>query len=201
MNDDKTIINDFSHTINSVEDRELNSSSQSVFLFKTNIQRSEFLKAKLALYCENYTDALFYFIRSAKKNTLVTDGLIKKRSLKHIYKILQKLKKKYEKYGLIKFPIHEKIKEFDKVRKTKKNSGRKKLTIRNRTLEENTENKKETFFEEIQKIKNDVIKDINECKAQQAKDIILLIDFNQYNTKSENHNINMNKIDTFILQT
>ena len=142
---------------------------------------------------------LFHSLR--EKNTLVTDGLIKKRSLKHIYKILQKLKKKYEKYGLIKFPIHEKIKEFDKVRKTKKNSGRKKLTIRNRTLEENTENKKETFFEEIQKIKNDVIKDINECKAQQAKDIIILIDFNQYNTKSENHDINMNKIDTFILQT
>ncbi len=68
-------------------------------------------------------------------------------------------------------------------------------------MEENTENKKETFFEEIQKIKNDVIKDINECKAQQAKDIIILIDFNQYNTKSENHDINMNKIDTFILQT
>ena len=142
---------------------------------------------------------LFHSLR--EKNTLVTDGLIKKRSLKHIYKILQKLKKKYEKYGLIKFPIHEKIKEFDKVRKTKKNSGRKKLTIRNRTLEENTENKKETFFEEIQKIKNDVIKDINECKAQQAKDIIILIDFNQYNTKSENHDINMNKIDIFILQT
>ena len=201
MNDDKTIINDFSHTINSVEDLELNSSSQSVFLFKTNIQRSEFLKAKLALYCENYTDALFYFIRSAKKNTLVIDGLIKKRSLKHIYKILQKLKKKYEKYGLIKFPIYDKMKEFDKTRKAKKNSGGKKLTIRNRTMEENTENKKETFFDEIQKIKNDVIKDINECKAQQAKDIIILIDFNQYNTKTENLDININKLDVFILQT
>ena len=201
LNDDKTIINDFSHTINSVEDRELNSSSQSVFLFKINIQRSEFLKGKLALYCENYTDALFYFIRSAKKNTLVIDGLIKKRSLKHIYKILQKLKKKYEKYGLIKFPIFEKMKEFDKIRKTKKNSVRKKLTIRNRTMEENTENKKETFFDEIQKIKNDEIKDINECKAQQAKDIIILIDFNQYNTKTENLDININKLDVFILQT
>ena len=93
IGDDKNIVNDFSHTINSVENRELNSSSQSVFLFKINIQRSEFLKAKMALCCKNYNDALFYFIRSAKKNSLVIDGLIKKRSLKHIFKIMQKLKK------------------------------------------------------------------------------------------------------------
>ena len=200
IGDDKNIVNDFSHTINSVENRELNSSSQSVFLFKINIQRSEFLKAKLALCCKNYTDALFYFIRSAKKNSLVIDGLIKKRSLKHIFKIMQKLKKQYETYGLIKLPIKEKIDEFDKIQKAKKHSGRKKLTNISKNNEENNENKKESFFDEIQIIKNDLIKDINECNAQQAKDIIILIDFNQY-LKTENNDTNMNKIDAFILQT
>ena len=200
IGDDKNIVNDFSHTINSVENRELNSSSQSVFLFKINIQRSEFLKAKLALCCKNYTDALFYFIRSAKKNSLVIDGLIKKRSLKHIFKIMQKLKKQYETYGLIKLPIKEKIDEFDKIQKAKKRSGRKKLTNISKNNEENNENKKESFFDEIQIIKNDLIKDINECNAQQAKDIIILIDFNQY-LKTENNDTNMNKIDAFILQT
>ena len=200
IGDDKNIVNDFSHTINSVENRELNSSSQSVFLFKINIQRSEFLKAKLALCCKNYTDALFYFIRSAKKNSLVIDGLIKKRSLKHIFKIMQKLKKQYETYGLIKLPIKDKIDEFDKIQKAKKRSGRKKLTNISKNNEENKENKKESFFDEIQIIKNDLIKDINECNAQQAKDIIILIDFNQY-LKIENNDTNMNKIDAFILQT
>ena len=200
IGDDKNIVNDFSHTINSVENRELNSSSQSVFLFKINIQRSEFLKAKLALCCKNYNDALFYFIRSAKKNSLVIDGLIKKRSLKHIFKIMQKLKKKYEAFGLIKLPIKEKIDEFDKIQKAKKHSGRKKLTNISKNNEENNENKKESFFDEIQIIKNDLIKDINECNAQQAKDIIILIDFNQY-LKTENNDTNMNKIDAFILQT
>ena len=200
IGDDKNIVNDFSHTINSVENRELNSSSQSVFLFKINIQRSEFLKAKLALCCKNYNDALFYFIRSAKKNSLVIDGLIKKRSLKHIFKIMQKLKKQYETYGLIKLPIKEKIDEFDKIQKAKKHSGRKKLTNISKNDEENNENKKESFFDEIQIIKNDLIKDINECNAQQAKDIIILIDFNQY-LKTENNDTNMNKIDAFILQT
>ena len=200
IGDDKNIVNDFSHTINSVENRELNSSSQSVFLFKINIQRSEFLKAKLALCCKNYNDALFYFIRSAKKNSLVIDGLIKKRSLKHIFKIMQKLKKQYETYGLIKLPIKEKIDEFDKIQKAKKRSGRKKLTNISKNNEENNENKKESFFDEIQIIKNDLIKDINECNAQQAKDIIILIDFNQY-LKTENNDTNMNKIDAFILQT
>ena len=200
IGDDKNIVNDFSHTINSVENRELNSSSQSVFLFKINIQRSEFLKAKLALCCKNYNDALFYFIRSAKKNSLVIDGLIKKRSLKHIFKIMQKLKKNYEAFGLIKLPIKEKIDEFDKIQKAKKRLGRKKLTNISKNNEENNENKKESFFDEIQIIKNDLIKDINECNAQQAKDIIILIDFNQY-LKTENNDTNMNKIDAFILQT
>ena len=67
--DDKNIINDFSHSLNNVvENYDSNSLSQSAFLFKINIQRSEFLKGKFALCCKNYTDALFYFICSSKKN-------------------------------------------------------------------------------------------------------------------------------------
>ena len=94
LSDDKAIINDSSYIINSENNNEFNSgSTQSIFLFRINIQRNDFLKGKFALCCQNYNDALFYFIRSAKKKSLVIDGLIKKRSLKHIFKIMQKLNK------------------------------------------------------------------------------------------------------------
>jgi hypothetical protein len=113
---------------------------------------------------------------------------------------MQKLNKNYENYGLIKLPIEEKLKEFEKFKKGKKHSGRKKLTNRSRNNEENNAIKKDTFYEEIQLIKSDVIKDMNECNAQEAKDIIILIDLNQY-IKTENNGTNINKLDAFILQT
>jgi hypothetical protein len=66
LDDEKSLIDDFTNLV--TENNEFNSGSQSVFLFKVNIQRSEFLKGKFAMRCHNYTDALFFFIRSAKKN-------------------------------------------------------------------------------------------------------------------------------------
>ena len=41
----KSIVDDYSQTLNS-GNNELNSSSQSVFLFRVNIQRGDFLKGK-----------------------------------------------------------------------------------------------------------------------------------------------------------
>ena len=114
--------------------------------------------------------------------------------------IMQKVQKKYEKYGLIKLSIKEKMKELEKFKKGKKNTGRKKLANKSTVNEEYSENKKDTFYDEIQIIKNDVVKDINECNAKEAKDIIILMDFNQY-IKTENNDSNINKIDTFIQQT
>jgi exodeoxyribonuclease VII large subunit len=99
LGDDKSIVDDYSQSLNSANS-ELNSGSQSVFLFRVNIQRGDFLKGKFALCCKNYNDALFFFIRAAKKKSIVLDGLIQKKSLKHIKKIVIKLKKKLEKEGL-----------------------------------------------------------------------------------------------------
>ena len=89
LDDEKSLIDDFTNLV--TENNEFNSGSQSVFLFKVNIQRSEFLKGKFAMRCHNYTDALFFFIRSAKKKSIVIDGLIKKKSLKRLTQILSKL--------------------------------------------------------------------------------------------------------------
>ena len=192
--DDKNIINDYSHNIIGSDNSELNSGSQSALLFKVNIQRSEYLKGKFALICKNYNDALYYFIRSAKKKSIVIDGLIKKKSLKNIFKLLLKMKKKYKKYGIIHKTFNEKM----LIDTIKKRFGRKKslnLIIDNNDLKGN-----KTFNEEIKIINDDIIKDISECNAKEAKDVIILIDFNIY-TKSENNEINMDKLDAFISQT
>ena len=194
LSDDKNIVDDLTHNLKNSENKEFNTVSQSVFLFKVNIQRSDFLKGKFALCCKNYKDALFYFIRSSKKKSIVIDGLIKKRSLKHIFKIFIKMKKKYEKYRLIKLSMIEKFNELNKD--GKKRSGRKKITFKSNK----EEYKNETFYDEIQKIRDDIIKNINECNAQKDKDIIILIDFNIYN-KTQNKESNLDKINAFISQT
>ena len=95
--DSKSFVNYFSHNLIS-ENFEYNLESQTAFMFKINIQKSIFLKGKFCLCCKNYNDALFYFISVAKKKSIVIDGLIKKRSLKHIYKLLIKMDKKCKKF-------------------------------------------------------------------------------------------------------
>ena len=56
----KTIIDDYTRSLYS-ENSNFNAESQSASMFKLNIQRSEFLKGKFCLYCNNNNDALFYF--------------------------------------------------------------------------------------------------------------------------------------------
>ena len=77
--DDKNIIEEISENIN-LEENEFNAGTQSVFILRVNIQREEYLKGQFALKCKNYYDALFYFIRAAQKDSIVLDGLIKKKA-------------------------------------------------------------------------------------------------------------------------
>ena len=191
LSDDKNIIKEY---IQNIHNLETNSTYQTIFFFRVNIQRKDFLKGKFALCCQNYNDALFYFIRASKKNCIVMDGLIKKKCLEKIYKILIKFEKGCEKYKLLNFTLKEIL--FHKKTKIKLKTS--KISKKNSITEEKDKtNKNNTFFEEIQIIKKDIIKDINECKSKQTKDVIILIDYNIY-TKQEN---NKDIINAFIIRT
>ena len=186
----KLIIDYYSNNLNN-ENLDINLENQSDFAFKINIQKSNFLKGKFCLYCKNYTDALFYFINAAKNRSIVLDGLIQKKSLKHIFKLLQKMNKKYEKFILKRLNIYtelkEKEKELNNIYKNQINIGYKNIN--------------KTFGEEIKSIKVKIIKDISKCQIKKEKDIFILIDFNIYNTKEDNLLIKSTKIDYFIEET
>ena len=199
LTDSKCIVDDYTHNLNS-DNFEFNLESQTVFMFRVNIQKSIFLKGKFCLYCKNYDDALFYFINAAKKKSIVTDGLIKKKSLKHIYKLMKKMNKKYEKYGLKSLNMNKELgntkKEINKI-SNQKNFIRK---ISNR--EEKFKNIEIiTFGEELKNIKEIILQDISECNAKQEKDTIILIDFNIYNKNEYNSSTKTYKIDAFIDET
>ena len=200
LGDDKSIVDIYSHSLNS-ENMEFNLESQGAFMFRINIQRNNFLKGKFCLYCKNYNDALFYFICAAKKKSIVIDGLIKKKSLKHIFKLLNRMKKKFEKMGLKNLNIEKRMEEYKKENKiiTKKiNSGRKKIN----SLEKFKDINGNTFGEEIDKIKIELLHDIYECNAKKEKDILILIDFNIYDQKKDdNLYAKTSKIDAFIEET
>jgi hypothetical protein len=153
-----------------------------------NIQRGDFLKGKLAIACENYKDALFFFILSSKKKSIVLDGLIQKKSLKYINKITNIIYKKLENYRIINSLINNSFIEYDKIKNRKNNKSK---------LNNIEDKNKKTFKDEIKMIKNEILNDINKCKAKQSKDIIILIDFNLYQNE-----LNVkNNIDSFIDQT
>ena len=165
-----------------------------------NLQRAEFLKGKFALHCKNYTDALYFFIRSAKKESIVLDGLIKKKSLKRIYKILIILSKKYNDYGIINWTMLDKIREYERT-KFRQWSRKICLSININNIKENQSfQNKNTFEKELMIIENDIMSDIAEYKAKKTKDIIIIIDFNCYDQEEMNKS-NSDKIDSFIDQT
>ena len=157
-------------------------------------QRAEYLKGKFALLCKNNTDALFFFIRAAKKKSIVSDGLIKKKCLKRISKILSNLFQRFNDYDIINWTMKEKIHHFEKA----------KTRYFNKKIKNNYEKedliKDDSFKKKMLIIKNDVINDIGECNTKQTKDLIIVIDFNIYNqdTKSDN---DVEKINLFIEQT
>jgi hypothetical protein len=163
---------EFSISINS-SNSDFYSGKHSIFLFRVNVQREEYLKGKLALRCKNLSDALFYFIRAAKKKSIVSDGLIKKKSLKRIHKIVIKLIKKYQYYGIIKWEMKEKVHEYER-QKQRSNYKRYNSTFNIKSDIENIPKEKcpATFKQEMEKIKLRVNDDINECNIKQVKDII-----------------------------
>ena len=204
LGDIKSIVDDYFHNRNS-ENNELNWESQSAFMFRINVQKSDFLKGKFSFFCENYNDALFYFIRAAKKNTIAIDGLIKKRSLKYINKIVIKMKKKFENFRLKNLNMEKELNEY---KKHKKNFINKKLIYINKEYLNNTQknnnnnnNNKISFGEKIEKIKKVIMRNISECNSKQEKDVIILMDFNVYDTKEENLYKKSDNIDLFIDET
>ena len=180
----KDIIDAYTHNVSSSHN-EFNSGNQSALLFQVNLQRCDFLKGKFALVCKNYSDAVGYFISAAKKKRIVLDGLIKKRALKHIFKIAKKAKEIIEakNYSGMSYNEIYNILNF--------NSKKKVPQINNNNLENNLTAGNEDKIEEDKKdIKlrdkmNEIIKNIehdkNECNEKQLKDIIILIDCNSSN--------------------
>ena len=188
---DKSIVDYLSSMLNS-ENNEFNLESQSTVMFRVNIQRGYFLKAKFCLCSTNYKDALFYFIRAAKRKTIIIDGLIKKRSLKHIYKLLLKMKKNYEIFKLNHLNFEQEINSLQ-------NNKNKKYLFKPEKVQSTD---LITFEKIIEGIKMEISKDIEECNAKQEKDIIILIDFNKYNNNpNEDLNTIKYKVDRFIDQT
>ena len=199
LGDIKNILEDYSN-FNS-ESNEYIVETQSSFMFRINIQKCEFLKGKFSLTCKNYNDALFYFIRAAKKKSIVFDGLIKKRGLKHIYKLLIKLEKKYESFRLKNLRMEKEMKDY--IKNKNKMHNKKFNIIRKPTnkTEKNMDITFVTFGEELEIIKTKIVEDIEECNAKQEKDVIILIDFNLYNNEENNIYTKTYKIDEFIEQT
>ena len=199
LGDDKSILDDYSKNI--TENNEFNFENQSSLMFKINIQKYDFLRGKFSLYCKNYNDALFYFIRAAKKKSIVTDGLIKKKSLKYIYKIVFIIKNKIEKFQLKNLNLEKEMKEYckNKIKIINKNFklGKK---YSNRYIK-NKEINAITFGEKIDNIRHKILENINEFEIKQNKDILILIDFNLYNINEDNLYTKTYKLDVFIDET
>ena len=200
LGDLKSIVDDYSKNLNSDNDK-FNLESQSTLMFRVNLQKCDFLKGKFCLHCKNYNDALFYFPRAAKRSSIIIDGLIKKKSLKHIYKLFIILNKNYGNLKLKKLYMEKEIKEYKKNKYKKYNKkfriGRKSTSRTEKPQDINAV----TFGQEIENIKTDIIEDINECNEKQEKDILILIDFNIYNNQDDNLFTKTYKIDTFVEQT
>ena len=173
----KDVIEAYTHNLSS-NNNEIDSGNQSALLFQVNLQRSEFLKGKFALICNNYSDAAGYFINAAKKKRIVLDGLIKKRALKHIAKIADKTTKTIinKKYSNLNFQdIFIGLNKKTNINFNINNNN----DLNKDENEENSNKEKEIkLIDRMKLIKNNISNDINECNEKQLKDIIILIDCN-----------------------
>ena len=111
-------------------------------------------------------------INAAKGKRIVIDGLIKKKALKHIVKIAQKVKKTIIKNNFSKLDFYTVI-EKDK-NKNKKNKDNNPINNDNNELKM----KYIRFIDKIKVIIDKINDDINETNEKQLKDIIILIDCN-----------------------
>ena len=177
----KNVLDAYAHNLQSNHNQfDSGNESASVLLFQINLQRYDFLRGKFALTCKEYNDALGFMINAAKKKRIVIDGLIKKRALKHIAKIAEKLRKAVINNNYSKLDYNN-IFEKDKVKNNK-------MDIKNSNINSGLENNKsekdlkpirliDKVFNIIEKINND----INETNEKKLKDLIILIDCNYLN--------------------
>ena len=195
--ENETLIKDITVKVN-ISNSQIDTENRSVFLFRVNIQREEYLKGKFAMKCKNYNDALYYLIRASQKKSIAIDGLIKKKSLKKMLKILNILMKQYKKYRIDKLNMEENVLIFENVK-----AGH--ISRRNNKFDKNENNnindrnqKTLTFQQEIEFVKDIIKNEFNECCIKKAKDIIIIIDFNVYNNEQNSYN---DKIEAYIDQT
>ena len=178
----KDVLDAYLHNSQSNQNK-LDSGNQSALLFQINLQRCDFLKGKFALACKNYSDALGFLISAAKKKRIVTDGLIKKRALKHVIKIAEKAKKAIITNNYSKLNYYE---IFDAIKNNDNKSNNKQNNRSFNSISEDEEKKEQTkrFMKLIDKMKELIEKvkeDINETNEKQLKDILILIDCNLAN--------------------
>ena len=209
----KDVIDAYTHNLTS-NHNEFDSGNQSALLFQINLQRCDFLKGKFALVCKNYSDALGYLINAAKKKRIVVDGLIKKRALKHISKIAEKVKKTIINKNYSNYDFNQVFLGTNNTRSQNKSIILNDNNISEDKKDENEEKEKSLkFIEMIGKIKEKVNNDINECNEKQLKDILIIIDCNLSNkaaidsyvdvTKTilKNYLTNNDRIGVFMLMT
>ena len=178
----KDVLDAYAHNLASNRN-EFNSSNQSALLFQIHLQRSDFLKGKFALTCRDYHDALKYLINAAKKNRIVVDGLIKKRALKHIVKIAEKVKKTMINKNYQNLLFNQTFFGINNNNNINNNFHHSKsINNANISEEKNVTNDEEKndikFIEVIKIIINAINNEIDECNEKQLKDIIILIDCN-----------------------
>ena len=183
----KDILDAYTHNLAS-NNNDFNSGNQSALLFQINLQRCDFLKGKFALICKDYHDALLYLINAVKKKRIVVDGLIKKRALKHISKISEKIRKAIIKKNYSNLRFNETVYglsnlEIKNLYQSKANAlvNNNLLEEKNLINEEEEEEKDVRFIDEIDSIIDVIKNDIEECNEKQLKDIIILVDCNSTN--------------------
>ena len=179
----KDVLDAYLHNSQSNQNK-LDSGNQSALLFQINLQRCDFLKGKFALACKNYSDALGFLINAAKKKRIVTDGLIKKRALKHVIKIAEKANKALIVNNYSRLNYYE---IFDAIKNNDNKSNNYKQNNKSfNSISEDDEKKEQTrrFMKLIDKMKELIEKvkeDINETNEKQLKDILVLVDCNLSN--------------------
>ena len=151
--------------------------SASALLFQINLQRYDFLRGKFALECKDYTEALGFMINAAKSKRIVIDGLIKKKALKHIAKIAQKVKKHIGENNYSKLDFYN-VLEKDKIKNKKNKDNNPINTGINNENELKIKTRSMKLIDKMKVIIDKIDNDINETNEKQLKDIIILIDCN-----------------------
>ena len=186
---DKIILDNYSNKLSN-NDNIYNYLNDSSFLFKINMQRADFLKGKFAFVCQNYEDALFFLIRAAKKKSIVCDGLIKKKALRRIMKIIIKMQK-FVNQKENDLPIQDVFSNCKRLleiinknilaKRREESNNDSIIEVENENENDSNKNSEKNtikFNNGIKMIINEVNKDIEECNIKQLKDVIIILDRN-----------------------